>query len=147
MPLHPYRISVDANARPLLDALLADRLYAFNVRATGIHDVGLLAASVHDDAGELVAGLTGHTWGGCCEISKLWVAEACRGRGLGTALVRAAEAEAVRYGCVQIVLTTHSFQAPRFYERLGFVRVGAFADYPWGHEQVFYRKALPAAAR
>jgi hypothetical protein len=65
---------------------------------------------------------SGHTWGGCCELSYVWVHERHRGRGLGALLLRSAEAEAVARGCVQVVLATHSFQAPAFYERMGYQR-------------------------
>lgn len=98
--------------RPALEAFLGDRLYEFNSTTTGIYDGKLLNASVEDDAGHIVAALSGHTWGGCCEIGRLWVHESMRGTGLGTALMQAAEREAVRRGCHQIVLSTHSFQAP-----------------------------------
>lgn len=144
MDPHPieHRIEIQSHPRPELEAALGHHLYEFNAHATGIHDGVLLGASIESDAGDLVAGLSGHTWGGCCEITRLWVAPAQRGLGWGSALMRAAEAEAERRGCTQMVLSTHSFQAPRFYEKLGFVRIGAFPDYPRGHEQVFYLKAL-----
>jgi GNAT superfamily N-acetyltransferase len=92
-----------------LDAFLADRIYELNSEATGYFDGKLLGGSVRNDVGEVIAGFSGHTWGGCCEISHLWVDADHRGGGLGTALIDAAEAEALRRGCVQVVLTTHSF--------------------------------------
>ena len=81
-----------------LDAFLVERIYQFNSDATGYFDGRLLGASVQNEAGEVIAGLSGHTWGGCAEISHLWVDERHRGHGLGKTLLRAAEAEAVRRG-------------------------------------------------
>jgi GNAT superfamily N-acetyltransferase len=107
------QIGVRDDDRPELEAFLGDRLYQFNSRTTGIDDGKLLNASIEDAAGNIVAALSGHTWGGCCEIGRLWVDESMRGTGLGTALMQAAEREAVRRGCHQIVLSTHSFQAPQ----------------------------------
>lgn len=49
-------------------------------------------------AARVVAGLYGWTWAGCCEVNKLWVHERWRRRGLGTRLMRAAEAEARALG-------------------------------------------------
>ena len=142
------RIQVDIrdDERPELEAFLGERLYEFNSRTTGIDDGTLLNASVEDEAGRLVAGLSGHTWGGCCEIGRLWVHESMRGTGVGTALMHAAEQEAIRRGCHQIVLSTHSFQAPRFYEKLGFRRLAAIPNYPQGHENIIYIKDLPGAS-
>ncbi len=126
------RIQVDIRNedRPELEAFLGDRLYEFNSGTTGISDGELLNASVEDEAGHIVAAMSGHTWGGCCEIGRLWVHETLRSTGVGTALMQAAEGEAVRRGCHQIVLSTHSFQAPRFYEKLGFRRLAAIPNYP-----------------
>src|SRR5689334_297447 len=105
-----------------LGAFLADRIYEFNTKATGYVDGRLLAGCVRNDAGEVIAGYNGHTWGGCCELAHVWVHEDYRGRGLGAHLLYSAEAEARARGCVQIVLATHDFQAPGFYERMGFER-------------------------
>lgn len=135
-------IEIRSGEDPELDALLGRGLYEFNSSTTGIYDGTLFHASVRNDAGEIVAGIHGHTWGGCCEISRLWVHESTRGQGLGTRLMRAAEEEARRRGCHQIVLSTHSFQAPKFYERLGFTRFAAIPNYPKGFEQYFYIKEL-----
>jgi GNAT superfamily N-acetyltransferase len=140
MPL--YHIDIRDDERPDLDALLDERIYEFNANATGIHDGALLNASINDDDGRLVAGLSGHTWGGCCTIVLLWVDESMRGAGLGRDLMEAAEQEAVRRGCRQIVLSTHSFQAPRFYEKLGFQRLAAIPNNPAGYEDFIYIKEL-----
>jgi GNAT superfamily N-acetyltransferase len=120
---------------------LAERLYEFNVAATGIDDGEWLVASIEQD-GRTIAALSGNTWGGCCEVDNVWVEEAARGRGLGRALLEAAETEARRRGCVQIVLSTHSFQAPLFYEKLGFKRIGAVPDRPRGYQNLIYLKRL-----
>jgi len=104
------------NTEPTPDEVqyLEDRLYEFNSAATGITDGEWLAIFVRDDTERLVAGICGHTWGGCLEIRQLWVDEARRKQGLGTRLFVAAEQEARRRGCRQILLTTFTFQAPAF---------------------------------
>ena len=135
-------IEIRSGARPELDRRLADGLYEFNSTTTGINDGELFNASIEDDAGEIVAGISGHTWGEDCEVTRLWVHESLRGRGVGTKLMRAAEDEAIRRGCRQMVLLTYSFQAPVFYEGLGFKRVGTIPNRPKGHEQYVYLKSL-----
>ena len=135
-------IVIGSDELPELDAFLGERIYAFNVAATGIDDGRMLNAVLRDAAGEIVAAVSGFTWGGTCEIEYLWVAEPMRGRGIGSGLLLAAEREARSRGCHQIVLDTHSFQAPAFYERHGFRRVAAIPGYPCGSEKILYRKAL-----
>lgn len=125
-----------------LEAFLADRIYEFNSRTTGYFDGMLLGGSVRNEAGEIIAGFSGHTWGNCCEISNLWVNEQHRGRGLGKTILRAAEEEALRRGCVQVVLLTHSFQAPGFYEGLGYERKYVIKGLPKGHSDIVFVKAL-----
>ena len=99
---------------------LEDRLYEFNAGTTGISDGRSLGVLLRDEAKNIVAGAAGHTWGETCELRQVWVAASIRGRGLGRRLIAEAEAEAVRRGCRQLVLATHSFQAPEFYRRHGF---------------------------
>jgi GNAT superfamily N-acetyltransferase len=84
---------------------LEDRIYEFNARTTGIGDGELLAFVVRE-SGSVVAGICGNTWGGTCELRQFWVDESHRRRGLGTKLFEAAEDEARRRGCTQIV-TSH----------------------------------------
>jgi GNAT superfamily N-acetyltransferase len=135
-------IHVGADDRPDLDAILEARIHDGNARATGIYDGTSLNASVVDDAGQLVAGVSGHSWGGCCTIMLLWVDESIRGGGVGRALMQAAEGEARRRGCHQIVLSTHNFQAPRFYEKLGFRPLAVIPNNPAGYEDIIYIKEL-----
>jgi GNAT superfamily N-acetyltransferase len=124
---------------------LEDRIYQFNSAVTGITDGQWLAIFVRDENGRIVAGVCGNTWGGSCELRQLWVAEAQRHGGLGTRLLLAAEREALRRGCRQIVLMTFSFQAPAFYARHGFEVVAAIEDHPRGHRNLLMRKQLTSA--
>jgi GNAT superfamily N-acetyltransferase len=121
---------------------LEDRLYEFNSRVTGIVDALGLAVFGRDAQGEIIAGLCGHTWGECCEIRQVWVHESYRRQGIGHRLLDMAEMEARRRGCCQIVLATHSFQAPEFYRKLGFQIVDSVPDYPVGHHHLRLRKVL-----
>ena len=119
-----------------------DRVYEFNARATGYFDGRLVGGRMLGDSGEIVAAFSGHTWGGCCVITNLWVQESLRGSGLGRALLEAAEAEAMRRDCAQVVLSTHSFQAPTFYERLGYQRHAVVQGWPKGYSGIIYLKRL-----
>jgi len=125
-----------------LDATLVERIYEFNSEATGYTDGKLLGGCVRADSGELIAGFSGHTWGGVCVITHLWVDRQYRGRGMGQTVLQSAEAEARRRNCAHLILATHSFQAPRFYERLGYQRICTVEDWPVAHSNTVYRKLL-----
>jgi GNAT superfamily N-acetyltransferase len=125
---------------------LEDRLYEFNSGVTGIADGEWLAIFVRDDTGRITAGISGNTWGGCCEIRQFWVEESRRGRGWGTRLLAAAEQEARRRSCSQILLMTFSFQAPEFYARHGFTTLATVDGYSQGHQNLLMRKHLGEAA-
>jgi N-acetylglutamate synthase-like GNAT family acetyltransferase len=121
---------------------LEEQINEYNFAITGIHDARLLVIMLRDDAGRICAGLSGHTWGGVAEIRNLWVHHVMRRAGVGSSLLRAAEEEARSRGCVKIVLSTHSFQAPDFYRRHGYVVTGGFSEYPRGHRSIFLAKRL-----
>ena len=127
-------------------ALLSDRLYEFNVEATGHADGRRFAFTVRDDDGTVAAGLVGWTWGGCGYVDQLWVRADRRGHGLGAALLDRAEDTARAAGCAQVVLATHSFQAPGLYVSRGYRVVGEVTGYPRGHSQLHLVKALVATS-
>lgn len=106
---------------PVVDAAVVDAgLGAFNLVAAPLADVRPLACFARDDAGIVVGGAVGRTWGDCCELRQLWVADAYRGRGIARRLVRAFEQRASARGCRTFYLETFSFQAPDFYRTLGY---------------------------
>jgi GNAT superfamily N-acetyltransferase len=84
------------------------------------------------------------------DISKMLVQRRARRRGIGAALMRAAEEGALGIGKTVLVLDTASVEAERLYERMGWVRVGTVPDFallPDGRycDTVFFYKALKGA--
>ena len=100
--------------------------------AMGLGDELDLAIFIRKD-GTVVAGISGWTWGDCCELQNLWVAPDLRGCGLATQLIAAAEAEAVARGCRQTVHFTYEFQAQALYERNGYELVGRVGEFSIGN--------------
>ncbi len=98
------------------------------------------------DAGTVVAGISGWTWGDCCELQNLWVDPSLRRRGLATQLIAAAEAEAAARGCSQTVHFTYGFQARALYERNGYELLGRVENFPSGTDALWYGKRLQLSA-
>ena len=109
--------------------------------AMALGDAVELAIFVRD-AGRIVAGISGWTWGDCCELQSLWVDPDLRGRGLATRLLAAAQAEASARGCSQTVHFTYGFQARDLYKRNGYELVGRVENFPSGTDVLWYRKLL-----
>src|SRR6476619_1160468 len=87
------RIEVGSEAGEL-DARLSRELTRFNVAATGCDDERELTVTVLDEEGELIAGLSGWTWGTAAGIGMVWVHDDHRRASWGGRLLRAAEEEA-----------------------------------------------------
>jgi len=125
-----------------IDRFLADRIYEFNVQATSYADGESFAAVRRDESGAIVAGVSGYTWGGCCFVSHLWVSESFRAQGLGIALLTTAEARAKEKGCKIVLVSSHSFQAPGFYEKMGYVQQASISDHPVGYANIVFAKRI-----
>ncbi len=141
--MDPKNFQIETEPAPQDVQFLEDAITEFNMSTTGIRDGQLLACFVRDEANEIGAGIYGWTWGGCCEIRDLWVKPEWRGQGYGRQLLLAAEQEAARRGCTQVVLDTHSFQAPGFYQKFGYQIVGVIEDYPRQAQKIYLKKSLP----
>ena len=126
--MDPDRLTVGGKDAELDERLDAE-LSAYNLATSGVHDQAEFTVRI-DDAGELVAGLSGWTWGTCAGISLVWVREDRRAQGVGARLLEAADQVARERGCRQTVVSSFTFQAPGFYERHGFVETGRIEGLP-----------------
>jgi GNAT superfamily N-acetyltransferase len=135
---------VEDDPDPIDIEFLENQIHRAASVAMGLGDEVELAIFVRD-GGAIVAGISGWTWGDCCELQNLWVDPALRGRGLATQLISAAEAEASRRGCTQTVHFTYDFQARALYEGTGYALVGRVEDFPSGADVLWYHKRLPGS--
>lgn len=107
---------------------------------------GGLALDVYalDARGELLGGLVGETYWGWLAIDYLWVSEEHRRNGLGSLLILEAETIAIEQrDCRWAKVSTFSFQAPEFYQKLGYDIIGQMDDYPPGESMYWLKKTLP----
>lgn len=133
-------IDVALTDEPASDAreAILNHLVRFNVERAGPYDWRPLAVLITDrGTAETIGGLWGRTcWKWLC-VELLFIPENCRGSGIGSSLMRQAEEEAIRRGCVGAWLDTFSYQAPGFYERLGYTLFGTIERYPPGLDRLF----------
>ena len=73
-------------------------------------------------------------------VDLVFLPDALRGRDIGTRMMALAEEEAQRRGCRAGVLCTINFQAPGFYQRLGWRVFGEIACDPPGTSRFFLTK-------
>jgi len=131
-------------ADPDLDQQLSDHLDEFNRAATsGVAPARELTVQLRDEAGELIGGISGWTWGDAGGMGMVWVRPDTRGSGVGRLLLRDFEAEAISRGCTHVFVTSFTFQAPGFYERHGYQRIFQWDGVPTAdHADVHFRKNL-----
>ena len=122
--------------------LVTGGLGRFNRDAGGIANFKELTLFIRDSAGQTVGGLLGYSLGTWLHIETLWLDERIRGRGYGTRLLQRAEEEALARGCRVVDLKTFDFQAPRFYEKRGYVAFAELTKVGAEHTVHFFRKYL-----
>ncbi len=102
-----------------------------------------LTVQILDDSGELVAGLSGWTWGVAAGIAMTWVRADARGCGHGARLLSRFEEEARRRRCTHVFVTSFTFQAPGFYQRHGYREIFRWEGVPTADAaDVHFRKEL-----
>ena len=136
-------VTTTGKADPALDERLSDELDRFNAAATpDVAAAQELTVRMEQD-GELVAGVSGWTWGQAAGIGMTWVRVDQRGTGVGAGLLAAFEAEARERGCTHVFATSFTFQAPGFYQRLGYEEIFRWESVPTsGRDDVHLRKQL-----
>ena len=124
----------DPEASRVVDGLIAYNL-GFAAPRNGRH-----FTLVAREDGRLLGGLNAAIEWDWLYVRHLWVEEKERKRGLGRMLMERAESEARARDCRHAYVDTFSFQAPGFYERLGYERFAVLDDFPPGYHRIFYVK-------
>ncbi len=139
----PTALVFSTTNTPPEDWLLAvdTGLEQHNYAVAPLKEVRELAAFATDEAGNVVGGAVGRTWGQCCELLQLWVAPELRSRGVGSRLLQEFEVHARTRGCSIFYLTTLSYQAPEFYRRHRYAVLAQIAGYPNGIVKFLMHKA------
>lgn len=137
-----YVVTVESEPKPGDMSAVVKGLTEFNASKAGGERPNYLLITVRDPAGAVVGGLLGATYLGWLQIQAVWLPEELRGQGYGSALMDAAESEAIRRGCPRIFLETLSFQALSFYEKRGYSVFSRLPDFPPGGARYALTKML-----
>lgn len=140
--INAARIIVDENPDPKLRESIFKPLVKYNDSKVEAPDLSSVAILLRDDDD----GVIGDLWAQCVYdwlfVELLFVPETLRYSGLGSALMREAEAVAVKRDCIGVWLDTYSFQARGFYEKLGYEVFGKLENFPKGETRYFLRKNM-----
>jgi ribosomal protein S18 acetylase RimI-like enzyme len=94
------------------------------------------------ETGRVVGGIDGVSFWGRLHVDNLYVDGDWRGQGIGRRLMEMAEALARDRGCRGVNVDTFSFQAPGFYAKLGYQKIGEVNGYLNDYRRIYYTKTF-----
>jgi len=123
--------------------VILNGLIFYNETQSGRSEMRLFGLLLRETAtGPVIGGLWGRMSRGWLFVELLVLPDHARGRGLGTELMRQAEAMVRERGGSGVWLDTFSFQARPFYEKLGYHVFAEIPDYPAPHRRFLLAKRL-----
>ncbi|NUU77615.1 GNAT family N-acetyltransferase [Paenibacillus xylanilyticus] len=124
---------------------VCNHLYNYNLRETK----GLLKKPgksinlfLRNKTGKAIGGIFCATYCDTLYIDNFWIDEEYRNHGNGKTLILQAESIASDMGCKLAHTSTFSYQAPEFYQKMGYEVFGILDEYPEGIVQYFLKKKL-----
>jgi GNAT superfamily N-acetyltransferase len=141
------RVVVEPHAADSLKQIVREGLGAYNLAKTGYEEYYPVSIFLRDANDEVLGGVLGEIWAQWLFVSHLWLAAPLRRHGYGRKLLLVAESYAMEKGCHSAYLTTSSFQARPFYEKLGYEVFAELDDFPPGHQHYFLKKRLAVGSK
>lgn len=137
-----YSVTLEGEPKPGDMKAIVQGLLSYNSLQTSGATPNYLVITVRDADKAVVGGLVGATYLGWLQVQAVWLPEELRGQGYGSALLAAAEEEALRRGVENACLETFEFQALAFYEKRGYVVYAKLPGFPRGGAKYFLAKPL-----
>ena len=135
-------VTTDGDPNPQDKGLLVAGLLSHHSKNGHVRQTDTFSIFLKNDQDISVGGvILTILWGGL-EISSLWVDESLRGQGWGKKLMAAAETEGIKRGCHVAYTNTFSWQAPEFYQKLGYTLFGKIDNFPKGCTLSYFQKKL-----
>jgi GNAT superfamily N-acetyltransferase len=136
------RVAAEGKRARASSRKLWEGLIRYNRQQAGPLRYTRTVLTVRDAKGRLLGGTILQSYWKETYVELLWLSAKARRLGYGRRLIQEAERRARRRGSVLLHLNTYSFQAPGFYEKLGFKRLGGMQGSPRGESRHFYAKKL-----
>lgn len=116
----------------------------YNRAHLGEYHLHFFSLYKNDDQNNLIAGIYGFILSPhqVLRLEYVWVDESHRGKGLGTSLLQQAEDYANQHHCKRIQIRTFSFQAPKFYQNLGYRQIGSAPQWFCDQDELYFEKIL-----
>ena len=137
-----YTLTVEEHASPEDIQVIHQGLGNYNGQFARNDDFRPLRILVRNQQAEIVGGLLGFFYWGWLAIDILWVHEAWRGSGVGSALLTKAETEARQVGIFRVHLDTMGFQALPFYQKHGYTVWGQLDNFVGDYARYYLKKEL-----
>ncbi len=138
-----YRFeSIEGDLTPSDKAVMVTGMLSYHASNGHPRKVDTHSILIKDDTDTLIGCVIATFLYNGMEIATLWVDEKSRGKGLGKKLMDMAEDEGKKRGATFAYTNTFTWQAPGFYEKLGYTLYGKLDDFPVGNTLSYYRKDL-----
>ncbi len=98
--------------------------------------------AIKNEEGQIIGGLFAFTTLKTMHTTLLWIHEKYRRKGYGKELLMTAERIAKENGCISGLANVLSFQAPEFFQKLGYEIFGVSDGYPDSIKEYFFKKSL-----
>lgn len=135
-------IQVNGEPNPIDKQVMVDGMLAYHASKGHVRKSEAFSILMKDSSEKLLGCvMVSFMWNGM-SIQSLWVDDSMRGQGLGRRLMTMAEEAGIKHGCTIAYTDTFTWQAPRFYEKLGYTLYGKFEGFPKDNALSYYCKKL-----
>lgn len=122
--------------------VLFEGINAYAVLKKGLQPIRPFGIFIKDEKGTIQGGTTGISFYGCLHVDMLWIKEKLRQQGLGTKLMKEAEAIGRERLCSFATVNTMDWEALPFYQKLGYEIEFVQEGYEKGSKMYLLRKTL-----
>ncbi len=135
-------VSINGEPNPIDKQVMIDGMLSYHASKGHVRKSETFSVVIKDQNEKLLGCvMVSFLWNGM-SIQSLWVDDAVRGQGLGKKLMAMAEEEGVKRGCTIAYTDTFTWQAPGFYEKLGYKIYGKLEGFPEDNALSYFCKKL-----